>query len=645
MTPYEQELSKIGATVGSAASADIKKLKLAVVGASEASIIAIGSGGSFTVASLLCSLHEAFTGRVSRAVTPLELICNPSLASTSPIFIVSAEGKNPDILEALQRARQHSSRTVHVITNREQSPLMGRVKELNDVTSHVFELNEKDGYLATNSLVFDASLIARAYGELDRQGASIDYRVDKVAFGNLSLDAWLRSSKSFTHEAATRGSLIIVFSPNLRPIAEDLESKLSEAALLFCQLADFRSFAHGRHLWLTERSRDSALLVLTEPAVEQLWTDMQPQIPAGVPTFSLPLSGAKPKDLISGLIAGMHLVSEIANAAKRNIAKPTISPLGRSLYYADLQSLIPPPLEDKLRGETSKYEVLGAHWPSSRNSGKIRRALEAAELAFETQKFRSIVFDYDGTLCSSNDNDRPPSPQIVAHVVQLLEANIVVGIASGRGGSIAEHLTEVLPRAHWANVRLGLYNGGWIGKLGETAPGTDRLSEFLIHARRIVTNLQSYGVPIAVIRATAPFQLSIRFEPGVNTENMWFVIVDAFKQAGLETGTIVRSKHSIDVLSRGVSKSHLVAQIVRDEQIDPYEVVTMGDLGAWPGNDASLLQHKFSLSVDLPSRRLDRGWKLAPRHRRDVDATLWYLERLKLEKDGKFSFDLAGGPL
>jgi hypothetical protein len=37
---------------------------------------------------------------------------------------------------------------------------------------------------------------------------------------------------------------------------------------------------------------------------------------------------------------------------------------------------------------------------------------------------------------------------------------------------------------------------------------------------------------------------------------MWFVIVDAFKQAGLDPGTIVRSKHSIDVLSRDVSKSH-----------------------------------------------------------------------------------------
>ena len=122
---------------------------------------------------------------------------------------------------------------------------------------------------------------------------------------------------------------------------------------------------------------------------------------------------------------------------------------------------------------------------------------------------------------------------------------------------------------------------------------------------------------------------------------MWFVIVDALKQAGLETGTILRSKHSIDILSRDVSKSHLIARIVQEDRIDPYEIVTMGDLGAWPGNNSSLLQHRFSLSVDLPSRRLDRGWKLAPQHKRDVDATLWYLDRLALESDGQFRFDLA----
>ena len=183
-----------------------------------------------------------------------------------------------------------------------------------------------------------------------------------------------------------------------------------------------------------------------------------------------------------------------------------------------------------------------------------------------------------------------------------------------------------------------------MGRLGERPQKAERSSEFLIHAERIITRLRSSGVPISTVRATPPHQLSVRFANGVSTENMWFVIVDAFKQAGLESGTILRSKHSIDILSRGVSKSHVVARIIQDEGIDPYSVVTMGDLGAWPGNDSSLLQHQFSLSVDLPSRRLDRGWKLAPQYKRDVDATLWYLERLHTIGDGRFIFDFDRSP-
>lgn len=640
MTPYEHELSHLDGSVQRATTADIKGLMASIAAASEASIIAVGSGGSYTVASLLCNLHEYYTGRVSRAVTPLELICNPTLATTSPIFIISAEGKNPDILEALQRARQHSSRTVHVLTNRASSPLMERVSHLHDVTAHVFELTDKDGYLATNSLVLDATLVARAYGQLDGQVDPISISVEKLEFSGHSLQNWLATSSSFVHEAVSRRGLIIVFSPRLRPIAEDLESKLSEAALLFCQLCDFRSFAHGRHLWLTDRSEDSALLVLTEPGTSNLWEDMKPQIPDGVPTLCLAFNNSKPNDLIAGLVAGMHLVSEIANQARRNIAKPKVSTLGRKLYYADLSSLIPPPDEEPIRGEHSKYEVLGAHWPTPRRSGKIRRAREAAELAFQRQTFRGIVFDYDGTLCSSNNVDLPPPEPIIVQLTRLATAGVIVGIASGRGGSIADHLKDKIASQHWGKIRLGLYNGGWIGRIGEAPAKAEQLSEFLIHATRIISTLQSYGVPISDVRPTPPFQLSVRFANGVSTESMWFVIADALKQSGLDAGTILRSKHSIDIVSRDVSKSHLVARIVQEDKLDPYDIVTMGDLGAWPGNDSSLLQHQFSLSVDLPSRRPDRGWKLAPRHKRDVDATLWYLDRLVLGKNGRFRFEL-----
>jgi len=125
--------------------------------------------------------------------------------------------------------------------------------------------------------------------------------------------------------------------------------------------------------------------------------------------------------------------------------------------------------------------------------------------------------------------------------------------------------------------------------------------------------------------------VSVRFCEGLATDALWFVIADALRQAGLDLSTMVRSKHSVDILARGVSKSALIAHIIQQDKIDPYQVLAMGDQGAWPGNDAALLEHRFSLSVDMPSRRLDRGWKLAPAEKRDVDAALWYLERMTVE--------------
>src|ERR1700687_4031973 len=135
---YDQELNRLGETYELARIANIERLKVGIVNASEASIIGVGSGASFTVASLLCTLHEAYTGRVSRPSTPLEIISNPTLASASPIFFVSAEGKNPDIVEALRRARRHSARDLHILTNRGDSPLQDTLATLTDVNIHTF---------------------------------------------------------------------------------------------------------------------------------------------------------------------------------------------------------------------------------------------------------------------------------------------------------------------------------------------------------------------------------------------------------------------------------------------------------------------------------------------------------------------------
>ena len=365
--------------------------------------------------------------------------------------------------------------------------------------------------------------------------------------------------------------------------------------------------------------------------------------PEGIPLQTMEFEGAGPGDLLAGLVAQMHLVLDIAQYMGKDPGRPVVQDFGRKMHYADLRSLIPAPAEEAHHSEKSKHEVLGARWPLIKHEGSIRRALEAFRGTIQARDFRSIVFDYDGVLCRSQQRDAPPSLAIIQQIARVVKAGIIVGIASGRGGSVQEQLRDALPEDLWPKIVLGLYNSGHIGDVSAT-PRQGETSEYLSHVTRIVRRLKSMGVPITDIRPTHPHQVSVRFHDGADANRNWFVIADALRQAGLNLSRVVRSKHSVDILGDDVCKSHLVAHIVQNMRVDPYQVLTIGDQGAWPGNDASLLDHRFSLSVDEPSRRLDRGWKLAPSQKRDVDATLWYFEHLKLSDCGTFRLALPDPP-
>lgn len=639
-TKYELELVEFGDTYRSALTIDLKPIKTAISAASETSVIGVGSGGSYTVASLLCNLHESFTGRVSRASTPLELICNPTLAASSPVFLISAEGKNPDILEALNRSRQHSARSIHILTNRGRSPLTDLANGFTEVNQHVFELSKKDGYLATNSLLLDAIVVARSYSELSGGQGRLPDELGDLSLASGPISDWLKSASLFVREAVLRKGLIITFSPLLKAVATDLESKLSEAALLYSQVPDLRSFAHGRHLWLADRPNDCAILAIIEPTTKAVWEHTRSLIPADVPVFSLETAGSLPADLIAGLVAQMHFVSELGKVSGRDPGKPNVPEFGRALYYAPVEIPSPKPQAIEDSATQAKFDVLGARWPSVPKHGPMFRAHRAYADSLIGKPFRAIVFDYDGTLCSSQRRAAPPDEKVMEYLAGLLDRRILVGIASGRGDSILPHLQNAIPQEHWPLVHVGLYNGGWVSTLEREMPTTHETSEYLQHISRIANRLKDLGAPIELVRVKQPYQVGIRFFEGVSADAMWIVIADAIRQAGLDITSVVKSKHSVDILGANVGKTRLVAEMILQRRIDPYEILTLGDQGAWPGNDYSLLDHKYSLSVDVPSRRLDRGWKLAPSSKRDVDATLWYLDRIHIIRDGQFSIKL-----
>jgi len=270
----------------------------------------------------------------------------------------------------------------------------------------------------------------------------------------------------------------------------------------------------------------------------------------------------------------------------------------------------------------------------------MQRARDAYRESLEAQVFRAIVFDYDGTLCLSQKRNAPPPWEISKKLCELTAGGVKLAIVSGRGGSMRDELRGAIPKTEWPKIRLGLYNGGLLTSLDADDSAPEKTSEFLSHVMRIMRGLWSAGMPVERLSPTPPYQISIQFHEGVDTEAMWFVVADALRQAGLDLAGIVRSRHSIDVLAPTISKTRVLAQLIQEYDVLPHELLTIGDQGAWPGNDFALLEHRCSLSVDFSSRRLDRGWKLAPPHKRGVDAAQWYLDRIVLGASGSFTLRL-----
>jgi hypothetical protein len=95
---------------------------------------------------------------------------------------------------------------------------------------------------------------------------------------------------------------------------------------------------------------------------------------------------------------------------------------------------------------------------------------------------------------------------------------------------------------------------------------------------------------------------------------------------------IVTSSHSVDVIAGGVSKLNVVARLVHDLNLadgGTDSVLCIGDRGRAPGNDAELLSHSLSLTVDQASDDPVTCWNLAQAGLRFDLACIEYLTRLR----------------
>ncbi len=218
-------------------------------------LLAIGSGGSFTTAHLACALHQHHFQLPALPCSPLELATTATDLREMAVLLLTAGGKNPDILGAFNQAILREPRRLTIVCATTGSPLAKQIARHPTVEFCEFDLpSGRDGFLATNSLLATSILLMRAYAEATEESFALPESLDALAgreFREIDFSPLL-----------ARETIVVLYSPSMKTVAIEIESKFVEAALGNVQLADYRQFAHGRHHWLAKRGDRSAVLAL-----------------------------------------------------------------------------------------------------------------------------------------------------------------------------------------------------------------------------------------------------------------------------------------------------------------------------------------------------------------------------------------------
>jgi len=247
--PYEVELAELERPFDDVvrwAGIDMLREPLMAVACSPA--LFVGSGGTLAVARLAAMLHEQVGGQPARVVTPLELATLPAVAR-SGVVLFSAGLSHPDALGALAQLAGNRLRPAVVVTFRDADAVAGIVPA--DVHAVVLpQLEFREGFLATTSVLVMAAALVRAYG------------------GDGALPAVLPRPTLPQPTAAEQ--LLVLTTPGLAPVATDIETRCHELGLASVQVTDYRNFAHGRHVGLLRRAKTTSVLGLVDQPLERL---------------------------------------------------------------------------------------------------------------------------------------------------------------------------------------------------------------------------------------------------------------------------------------------------------------------------------------------------------------------------------------
>lgn len=631
--PYRSELAQLESTYQFALDAEIRPLVDIVRASFGRSLLVLGSGGSLSAAEFIVRMHESYSHQPAKSLTPLEFALHPVVEGTS-VLILSAGGRNPDILEAVRHALTDDYESVAGLCATVGSPMGTLLRDCRHASVYEFATpSGKDGFLATNSLLATCVLAARAYQALSGEAFELPEKLP--ALQSLAARAWPAVAMARTDYRVLAAGWGV-------PAAVDFESKISESGLGAVSVTDYRNFAHGRHHGVARRLEQTTIVALQGPETTPVVEKTLKALPAELSRIKLETSLTGPAGALDLLVQVYHFIGALGSQTGMDPGKPSVPVFGRKLYHAGFKvsrSRRTPPEVTWLRRKVSIPGWESAAEPVRR---RWRKSFQAWAEQIRATSFGAVVLDYDGTLSEPDERWGQPSDAVGRELTRLLDLGLYVGVATGRGGSALDALRLLLPQEHWPRVLVGVYNGGVRLALDESLPEDGMLipeieaadallrrSEFLSTLARLktrpaqITIEAAVPLPAGLLRRAVEEQL---FRPGER------IAVRLFQ-----------SGHSVDVIPTSSGKRAVVDDIerrlVQDDRA-AQRALAVGDQGRSDGNDFELLASACGLSVERASTSLETCWNLAAPGERRTRALLRYLAALRPVDGGDVRFHL-----
>lgn len=629
--PFSSEVAYLPEAISWALRLDLKPLRRVLDGTSARNLCAIGSGGSFSVAAFAAQQNEIRYGRLSRACTPLEYQTLQRPLDETSVMLISAEGKNKDILAAAQSMLVCDHPGL-ALTLSSSSPLGEFCHETGAATVISFDMPwTKDGYLATNSLVAMMTILARAYAT---STSSIDHELQRIT------SEWVHERRS----AMLKQGIVEKLIPRCQPIvlyggigrfaAIDIESKFAEAALGSCQVVDYRQFAHGRHLQLSRSGTPPIVIAFISARDATLAEQTLALIPNYVPVLRLWMPDHSQLGEIAGVVDAILLTEAVAIARGVDPGQPDVPKYGRDIYALDIGTL--------QRPCTSPTSLcLSRKSNGGRASGETLKAIQVGGEKFcdnlAAARIRALVCDFDGTFCDTDRRFEGLDSRLATEIERFLAGGIVIGFATGRGDSLLPDLRNKIEKSLWPKVILGYYSGSFIRRLDEDPVFPEADNRF----GALISWLNKNGI-LYQLEATPKVdcgQLGIRSANRAGVTRAVTAIRHWIQETGATGWRVYCSGHSIDVLTEQTGKQLVVDAVSRFAvATQDTQILRLGDSGDFDGNDFELLDSGLGLSVGSVSPAPDHCWSFLPFDRRGAAGTLFYLSALSA-KNGVATFD------